>query len=545
MLRRIASGCALLLTLLVGGACETREQPNRDAVSAGPAPNESALPPRDVAVAKADDLVLLASKNQPEQARNALLEAARLRAALWRLEHKEADLLEALDLYDRVTKAGAKDCAVDLESLWLKSHGNLNTGANNVAALSANSLRALGETAQDNGCKERVSLALAALAAFETPAQAKPVSPGPSPAVPAPAAGASGLASSTLSVPIEPQQTTISGVEHYGAPKSARIVILMSRPSLFEVGELPRKGTQGPRLYVDILGADFVGPAQYEIGGLVERIRLGQHGEGVRAVLDLTGVVTRSVFYLPEPFRLVLDVSAVEEKQPRSKEFRRVVLDPGHGGHDPGAIGAGGLREKDVALDIAHRAAPLIARELGISALLTRDGDAYVPLDERVARANAFGADLFISIHCNASESHAPRGVMTFVLDASGDRVASSIAARENAASEAAATELATAMNQMLDARAVARSTHFATLLQRSAMASLAPHFPDVPSGGVRRAGFYVLAGAEMPAVLFEGSFISNPVEELRLDSPGYRQLLADAIVNAVRAYRDGVGLDK
>ena len=98
------------------------------------------------------------------------------------------------------------------------------------------------------------------------------------------------------------------------------------------------------------------------------------------------------------------------------------MLDPGHGGHDPGASGPSGLREKDVTLDIAHRAAPLIARELGISTLLTRDSDDYVALDERTARANAFQADLFVSIHCNASEDGAGRGVMTFVLDDSRDR---------------------------------------------------------------------------------------------------------------------------
>src|SRR5207247_5948670 len=124
----------------------------------------------------------------------------------------------------------------------------------------------------------------------------------------------------------------------------------------------------------------------------------------------------------PEPFRLVIDVFkeppiAEAPTQPGARRVRRVVLDPGHGGHDPGAIGAGGLREKDVALDVAHRAAPLVARELGISTLLTRDSDVSVPLDERVARANAFGADLFVSIHCNASEQGGGRGVMTFVLD--------------------------------------------------------------------------------------------------------------------------------
>src|SRR5207249_10033237 len=102
----------------------------------------------------------------------------------------------------------------------------------------------------------------------------------------------------------------------------------------------------------------------------------------------------------------------------------RVALDPGHGGSDPGAIGPSGLREKDVTLDIAHMAAPVLSRELGILTLLTRDDDRAVALDERTARANAFHADLFVSIHCNAADSGSPHGVMTFVLDTSKDEVA-------------------------------------------------------------------------------------------------------------------------
>ncbi len=191
-------------------------------------------------------------------------------------------------------------------------------------------------------------------------------------------------------------------------------------------------------------------------------------------------------------------------------------------------------------LDIAHRAAPILARELGITTLLTRDGDDYVPLDGRTARANAFGGDLFVSIHCNASEDPAAHGYMTFVLADSRDALASSIAARENAASAAAAAELANVMSRVLDAGSVARSVELAELLQRSAGASLAASYSDAQDGGVKRAGFYVLAGARMPAVLFETSFISNPTEESRLNTNDYRQKMADAIVNAVRAFREG-----
>src|SRR5690606_21306843 len=200
--------------------------------------------------------------------------------------------------------------------------------------------------------------------------------------------------------------------------------------------------------------------------------------------------VYHRVFYLPQPFRLVIDVSREPpERMAAPRALRRVVLDPGHGGNDPGALGPNGLREKDVTLDVAHRAAPILAREVGVSTLLTRDTDVYVPLDERAARANAFNADLFISIHCNASENADQRGVMTFVLDASKDSLAVRIAARENASTEAAAAELANALSRVHSGQRLAASEHFAELLQRAANASLGLKYDGVRDHGVRRAG--------------------------------------------------------
>ncbi len=353
------------------------------------------------------------------------------------------------------------------------------------------------------------------------------------------------LGSTSPPQPVSPGPSRVTGVERYGAKTSARIVVHLTGVPRFEVGELAASLEQGPRIYVDIADAEYDGPMRYEVGGLVHRVRLGENEGRLRVVLDLQQRGYKRVFHLPEPSRLVIDVSS---HPPRSnwsskggeREIRRVVLDPGHGGRDPGAIGLSGLHEKDVALDLAHRAAPLIARELGINTLLTRDDDTFVPLDERVAKANAFGADLFISVHCNASESPRSHGVMSFVLDHSGDADALRIAARENAASSAAVQDFASSMREVIDAATVRTSVHFANLLQKSSLSSLGQHYVGVSDGGVRRAGFFVLAGAHMPAVLFEASFISNPTEEERLATPRYRQKLADGLVNAIRAYREG-----
>jgi N-acetylmuramoyl-L-alanine amidase len=339
----------------------------------------------------------------------------------------------------------------------------------------------------------------------------------------------------------------VVAIEPYGSKDRARIVVTLSGATSYRVGELA-----GPRLFIDLERAEPSPQRDIVVGGLVEKVRQGAHGPpapagegGARIVLDLSSKAYRRIFYLPEPFRVVIDVAthppAKANYAPGSpRGISRVALDAGHGGSDPGAVGPAGLREKDVTLEIAHLAAPVLSRELGILTLLTRDDDRLVPLDERAARANAFHADLFVSIHCNASDSGASHGVMSFVLDTSRDEVASKIAARENATSLAASSQVASIASGLRLADVGTRSTHFAELLQRSAMASLAGRFGDVSDQGVKTAGFFVLLGAEMPSVLFETSFISNPMEEKRLSTADYKQKLADGIVNAVRAYREG-----
>jgi N-acetylmuramoyl-L-alanine amidase len=342
------------------------------------------------------------------------------------------------------------------------------------------------------------------------------------------------------SVPIATGPVKVTRIERYGAKDAARVVVHLSAPAQFEVTTLAAVPGAPPRIVVDLPNVTYEGERAFPVGGLVERLRIGAESKRTRVVLDLASPGYRRAFYLPEPFRLVIDVARTAPTGGATRSVRRVVLDPGHGGHDPGAAGPSGLKEKDVTLDIAHRAAPLLARELGVSTLLTRDGDVFVALDERTARANAFGADLLISIHCNASDDGGGHGVMTFVLDESRDSMAARVAARENAASTQAGSELAAALSQFLDRGTLARSEHFAGLLQRSTITSLGKRYPDVPDLGVRRAGFYVLAGAGMPAVLFESSFISNARGEVRLNTADYRDKLADGIVNAVRAYQAG-----
>jgi len=260
-------------------------------------------------------------------------------------------------------------------------------------------------------------------------------------------------------------------------------------------------------------------------------------------VLALEHAAFRKVYTLLEPFRVVIDVAknlpSAAADPASARAVARVVIDPGHGGNDPGAIGPSGVREKDVALSVAQRVAPVLAKR-GIEVALTRDDDRYVTLEERTARANSFGADLFVSLHCNAAEHRSRTGVETYVLDTGASEMAGRVAARENGASVGATYEVAELLASMRLADQSTRSVRFAGLLQRSAMASLREQFRGVIDGGVHRAGFYVLVGARMPAVLFEMSYVSSRIEEQRLAAEAYQARLADAVVNAIQAYREG-----
>lgn len=524
--------CALAIGLLFGCG---RGSPGDSTVSApgSPSPAGSSsepLPARAQAVLSADALAVKGSRRGRGGNGAALEQAAVLRTRLFRREHREVDALEALELRRQVAESGGpSSCASELERLLLA--GELSGDAE----ATYRELHALSRAASAS-CVPRIDAALSLLEAFRPSARDLPA------LEPAAAPAASGAVTRQRPSNEAPQNAAptanLTHIERYSAKDAARVVVFLSRPLRFEVGKLDVPAGAGRRLFVDLSGASYTGPGSLGAEGILSQVRVAQNEQGTRVVLDLAGPAEHRVFYVPEPFRLVIDVAKRDERP--SRDVRRVVLDPGHGGRDPGAIGPRGLREKDVALDIAHRAAPLIARELGISTLLTRDTDVFVPLEERTARANGFGADLFISIHCNAAESSAGSGVMTFVLDDSRDQLASRIAALENSASPEATSELARVLSRSGDRASAALSNEFAGLLQRAAMASLSPSYPDVPDGGVKRAGFFVLAGARMPAVLFETSFISSLRDETRFNTGDFRQKLADAIVNAVRAYREG-----
>lgn len=546
--KAVVSGFFSLLACSTPGGTRTKEHDASAAdIARARSLLEGQLPDRFEVVALADRLAVAAVKSSSKESAGALVhQAAALRLRLFRVFHGESDGREAAALLERAVDAaaGAEACGAALERAALL--GELSRDP----VISAKEIQAVGARWRDAACLRKADSMLGSLGGY--PARAG-VSRGlvvaAASADPRPAS--SGSAEEVVASPDPPAVTgpsSILAVEPYGDKESARIVVRLSQAASFKVGVAPAvKGGPGHRIYVD-LARTRIGKHKREmaVGGLVERVRLGPHEGGARVVLDLQHKAVRRVFYLPEPFRVVIDVStrplgAAPVNAKGQRQLSRVAIDPGHGGSDPGATGPTGLQEKDVTLDIAHRAASVLARELHVSTLVTRDRDEFVALEERTARANAYGADLFVSVHCNASESGTAHGVQTYVLDTTSDEIAARVAARENnAAIGQAGPDVARLLSNLRLADNGARSTHLAELLQRATVASLSEKFPGVSDQGVKTAGFYVLVGAQMPAVLFETSFISNATEEERLKSGDYRQRLADAITNAIKAYRDG-----
>jgi len=219
---------------------------------------------------------------------------------------------------------------------------------------------------------------------------------------------------------------------------------------------------------------------------------------------------------------------------------RRIVIDAGHGGHDPGTIGRGGLQEKELVLDVALRLERLVRQDLGADVLLTRSTDVFIPLEERTAIANSRGADLFLSIHANSSRNPSARGIETYFLSFARNAHAEAVAARENAISPATLKDLQNLVKAITFNSKIDESRDFAAAVQERMVAGVREEHV-VPDRGVHTAPFYVLIGANMPAVLAEIAFVSNPEDEKRLKTAEYREVLARSLLSGVKSYLEAL----
>ena len=246
------------------------------------------------------------------------------------------------------------------------------------------------------------------------------------------------------------------------------------------------------------------------------------------------------------------DDAVVREAQPTASGDRsltralglkigKIVIDPGHGGHDTGTIGPKGLQEKDLVLDVSRRLGKLLTTRLGAEVVYTRSDDTFIPLETRTAIANQEGADLFVSVHANSSRDPDARGVETYYLNFTSSPDALEVAARENAVSDKTIHELQDLVKKIALKEKIEESQEFASDVESSLHSGLAAKNPGLRDRGVKKAPFIVLIGANMPSILAEISFVSNPGDERKLRAPDYRQRIAESLYRGIAKYVSGL----
>jgi N-acetylmuramoyl-L-alanine amidase len=219
----------------------------------------------------------------------------------------------------------------------------------------------------------------------------------------------------------------------------------------------------------------------------------------------------------------------------------RIVIDPGHGGHDSGTTGPGGIEEKQVVLDVSLRLGKLLRQRLGADVIFTRDNDTFIPLETRTAIANKAQADLFLSIHANSSPDSSARGVETYYLNFTTSPDALEVAARENAVSDESIHELSDLVKKITLKDKIDESREFAADVQKSLYDSLEEGNPGLRDRGIKKAPFVVLIGANMPSILAEISFLTNSDDARELQQPAYRQRIAESLYRGVSRYVSGL----
>ncbi|MBE0599074.1 MAG: N-acetylmuramoyl-L-alanine amidase [Desulfuromonadales bacterium] len=374
----------------------------------------------------------------------------------------------------------------------------------------------------------------------------------------------------------------LTGLRLWSNPGYTRVVLDLSAEAEFTANFLPGDPGAGrvPRLYVDIRRA-VPGQGVAELtqvrDGLLTQVRTGRFdGETIRVVLDLVSLKDYKIFPLSDPARIVLDVTgdqptlsadhpqltapAKQEKDPvvaRERHpvpppvqaqapnagpvLRRVVVDAGHGGKDPGAVGPGGTMEKDITLALAKLLASKLRQEIGCEVILTRNSDVFLPLEERTAIANRVGADLFISVHANAAPNRNAYGIETYYLNFSRSDKAAAVAARENGTSLKQVGDLELILFDLMANSKINESSRLAAEIQKSLVTNLRRDFTEVKDLGVRQGPFYVLLGATMPSVLVEAGFISHSREEVRLKDVKFQEKTATAIVRGVQQFANSL----
>ena len=380
---------------------------------------------------------------------------------------------------------------------------------------------------------------------------------------------------------IEKQRAMVKNIRYWSTPNYTRVVIDVKSPVKYEHHLLKADpGSKKPRrLYLDLHNArvsrriDSVVPIKDD---LLQKARAGQYTENtVRVVLDTEKLVGYNVFHLYDPFRIVVDVRGFEKRKTQSLQkpvrsakkrkvrpgikktekpdqtislarqlglnVNRIVIDPGHGGKDSGCRSHRKYKEKNITLAIAKRLASRLKKEIGCEVFLTRNKDDFLSLERRTAIANMKKADLFISLHVNAHKDGRIHGLETYFLNMATDQQSVMVAARENATSEKNISDLQTILNDLMMNTKIRESSRLAHQVQKGMVGGAGKRYKKIRNLGVKQAPFYVLIGAQMPAVLVEVGFLSNRTERKRLMNKAYQERLAAGICDGIKRYIESI----
>lgn len=368
----------------------------------------------------------------------------------------------------------------------------------------------------------------------------------------------------------------LENIKHWSNPDYTRVSLELDHDVVWESHEIGKGAAGKPgRVFIDLSRTKLArGVRDITIGdGLLKGARVAQYRpDVVRVVLDTENIKNYKIFPLSDPARLIIDVrgerpteisrleqsiSANLEPKPEPKRdepvlmtkkrhsskktgisrIRRIVVDPGHGGHDSGAVGPSGVQEKDVVLAIALKLRDMLKEELGLDVVMTRSTDVFIPLEERTAIANKVNADLFVSVHANAANNHSASGIETYYLNLAKTEKAARLAAKENGTTLEKVSVLQAILFDLMANYKLNDSAHLADDVQRALHKRISEQQSNVKNLGVKQGPFYVLVGATMPSILVETAFVSNAQEEARLKDPAYQEATAEGIMEGVRGY--------
>ena len=492
-----------------------------------------------------------------------LFTAARLYAELSNISSDETDIEHSINLFKKITKEYPNSNLAD-DAQYMIGEIYFRTSNYPLAYSSYNAV--VGNYANGDMARQAKSKLTELSKLYQPPDKQPPQSP-----------LTKGESKEVVPLSDNPPLTaqgdnlsTVNGIRSWSSPEYTRIVIDVDGGVVYKQERLKNPD----RLFIDIHNSKISSEIKEPISindGLLKSVRAGQNQKDVvRVVLELDSISSYSIINLNNPFRIVIDVDgSLNTKNSKNHEDKdkaedqqasahpplptpaektepvyisKIVIDPGHGGKDSGAIGKRGLMEKTVVLDIAKRLKALIEKKTNYEVILTRETDIFIPLEERTVIANIKKADLFISIHANASRKRNAMGIETYFQGIPKTDEARETAARENMSDiddrySDDDNILEFILADMKNTHKINESSQLAGVIQDSLIKGVSSRYEDIRNLGVKQAMFYVLHKAKMPSILIETSFISNPEEEKRFRDYKYREQIANSIYSGIKTY--------